>query len=269
MESIFNFKDFRKFIRISFSARSKGGHGEATKLARALSVNNTFISQVLKGDKSLSLEQAFATANYLSLNEFEAEFFVLLVQLDRAGTREYKNFIEKQLARLKGKSEKLANRVKHETKISEEQRAVFYSDWVYSAVRLSTQLSNLKTVESLAEHFALPVAKVREVIEFLLIAKILKLECGELSWGATSTHLEASSPWIKSHHANWRQKAIEEISHSNSKSLHYSAPMTLSKSDAARVREVLIQSINAVDEILTPSPSEELHCLNIDWFSVR
>lgn len=43
----------------------------------------------------------------------------------------------------------------------------------------------------------------------------------------------------------------------------------LSKADSDRIREFLIEAINRVDAILEPSPSEDLMCLNIDWFRVR
>jgi uncharacterized protein (TIGR02147 family) len=269
MESILNYKDFRKFIRQIFTTRSKNGFGESTKLAQALGVNNTLISQILKGDKCFTLEQAVSAAAHLNLNELESEYFLLLIQLDRAGTKEYRLFVEKQIEKLRAKSQELVNRVKHNTKISEEKRATYYSDWIYSATRLSTLLPGLKNAEALAQHYNLPTAKIKKVVEFLLEAELLKLEKGELSLGVLSTHLDAQSPWIKSHHSNWRQKALQDISAGNSKSLHYSAPLTISKVDAEKIREILVKTINSVDEVLEPSESEELHCLTIDWFQVR
>ncbi len=269
MESVLNYKDFRKFVRQMFAARSKNGFGEATKLAQALSVNNTLISQILNGDKCFTLEQAVSTAGHFNLNELETEYFILLIQLDRAGTKPYRQFVEKQIERIRFKSQDLANRVLHDTQISEEKRATYYSDWIYSAIRLSTLLPGLKTIEALAEHYHLPLVKVKTVVDFLLTAELLKLEKGELSIGVRSTHLNAQSPWIKSHHANWRQKALQDISGGSLQALHYSAPLTISKSDSEKIREIMVKAINAVDEIMEPSESEELHCLTIDWFQVR
>jgi uncharacterized protein (TIGR02147 family) len=269
MESILTYKDFRKFIRHAFTSRSKNGFGESTKLAQALSVNNTLISQILTGDKCFTLEQAVSAAEHLNLNELESEYFVLLVQLDRAGTKQYRHFVEKKIERLRLKSQELVNRVQYDTEISEEKRATYYSDWIYSAVRLSTALPDLKTTEAIAEHYNMPLVKIKEVVEFLIKADLLKLEKGQLSLGVQSTHLKAQSPWIKSHHANWRQKALQEISTGNSQSLHYSAPLTISKKDVEKIREILVKTINSVDEVIGPSESEELYAFNIDWFQVR
>lgn len=269
MESILTYKDFRKFIRHAFTTRSKNGFGESTKLAQALGVNNTLVSQILKGDKCFTLEQAVSAAEHLNLNELESEYFILLVQLDRAGTKQFRNFIEKQIERLRLKSQELVNRIQHDTEISEEKRATYYSDWIYSAVRLSTALPDLKTTEAIAQRYNLPHTKIKEVVDFLLSADLLKLEKGQLSLGIQSTHLKAQSPWIKSHHANWRQKALQDISSGNPQSLHYSAPLTISKKDAEKIREILVKTINSVDEVLGPSESEELYAFNIDWFHIR
>lgn len=268
MKSIFSFKDFRSFIKSSFLSKEKKGFGQAAKLAKALNVNSTFISQVLNNDKPLSPEQAVLTAEFLQLNELETEYFVLLIQKDRSGSTQYSAYLNKQLERLKKKSQDLINRVQHDTQISEEQRATYYSDWIFSAIRLSTLLPGINTPEKMAERFQLPLSKIKGVIQFLLEANLLKLENGTFSRGKSSTHLDSKSPWIKAHHSNWRQKAIQEMTHNQPDSLHYTAPMTLSKNDAEKIREILIKSINAVDEVLEPSPSEELFCLSIDWFKV-
>lgn len=269
MDSIFGYKNFRKFIRDSFRSRAKNGFGEATKLATALRVNNTFISQVLRGDKNLSPEQALATAAHFNLNELETEFFLLLTQMDRAGDKTYRAFVEKKIAKLRGDASELVNRVKHDTTISEENQAIYYSDWIYSVIRLSTFLPHLKTVDALADCYRIPIGKVKSVVEFLLQNGLLQLERGELKPGFNSTHLDSQSPWIKAHHSNWRHKALHDISVAGTESLHYSAPMTLSLADAEKVRELLVSSINRVDEILEPSPSEKLYCLCLDWFQVR
>ncbi len=269
MQTVFNFKNFRQFIRYSFSLKSKNGFGQAAKLAKLMSVNSTFISQVLNHDKPLSSEQAIIAAQFLNLNEIETNYFVLLVQKDRSGTKDYREYLEKQLQRLREQSNELVNRVQHNTQISEEQRSVYYSDWVYSAIRLSAFLPSLDSPERIAEYLNLPVLKVKEVIQFLLNSNLLILNNGKLSNGIRSTHLDGKSPWIKAHHSNWRHKAIHEITYGDPKSMHYTSPMTLSANDAEKIREVLIKAINHVDDILKPSPSEELYCLNMDWFRVR
>lgn len=67
---------------------------------------------------------------------------------------------------------------------------------------------------------------------------------------------------------NWREKSIEALNREGHAKLHYTAPMTLSKADAELVREMIVKLLESIDKVIEPSPSEELRCLNIDWFEV-
>jgi hypothetical protein len=51
--------------------------------------------------------------------------------------------------------------------------------------------------------------------------------------------------------------------------LAFSSPMTLSKTDFSKVKDLLLNSIAKTHEILGPSQNEVLACLNIDWFEIR
>lgn len=269
MKSIFEFKNYRTYLVYAFETRSKNGFGETKKLAEFLSIHPTFISQVLKDIKSLSIEQALTTTQYLNLNSLEAEYFLLLVQFDRAGTRDLKKHFEAKLREIQQRANLVTNRVDREVKLTSEQQATFYSDWVYSACRLATLLPGRNSAEALSEYLGITPIQLKRVTDFLVQNGMLKLENGKFEIGPLTTHLDADSPWIKSHHTNWRQKALERLSDSSSEALHYSAVSTLSHEDMAKIKEILLQSLKSVDEVIKPSPSETLVCLNIDWFEVK
>ena len=44
--------------------------------------------------------------------------------------------------------------------------------------------------------------------------------------------------------------------------------MTLSRKDIPKVRELLLDAIEKIATRVQASPSEELMCLNLDWFTV-
>ncbi len=268
MISIFEFSNYRVFIKKRFLEMPKKGYGQAHKLAIYLSVHTTLISQVLKGLKTFTLEQASMTCDFLGLTELESEFFLLLVQIDRAGNEPLRKILRRQIDEMKKKSSELANRLHAERKLSEEKRAIFYSDWTYSAVRQMTAIKGFQNLDPIADYLNLSKKQTKVIIDFLLNAGLCKEEKGKLLVGPSTTHLEASSPWVRVHHTNWRQKALQEMSDEESAKLHYTAPMTLSKDDALKIREMIVQFLEQVDKVIDPSPSEELRCLNIDWFKI-
>ena len=205
---------------------------------------------------------------FFGLSEIETDYFLLLVQLDRAGTAKLKAQIERQIAQHQERAHELVNRLQSKRQLSEEQRAIFYSDWTYSAVRQLTAIKGFDSPEKISAYLNLPIRRIRDVVAFLIEAGLCIEEKGKLKVGSQSTHLESASPWVRTHHANWRQKALERLNNEDNEKLHYTCPMTLSKSDSAQIRKMIVAFLEKLDPVIEPSPSEELHCLNIDWFKI-
>lgn len=268
MVKIFDFSNYRKFIEKKLKEYPNEGYGQLGKLASFIGVHPTLVSQILKGHKSLTTDQAAKTAEFFGLGEIDAEYLVLLAAFERAGNQPMREMCRRQMNRLKEKSQKIVNRVTADIKLSEEQRAVFYSDWAYSAIRQAIALPQISSVNELAAHLNLPIKKVQVIVDFLLMSGLSRTERGDLKVGPASTHVEASSPWTRVHHTNWRHKALQSLDSPHPEDLHYTSPLTLSKDDAKVVRERLLQSIEEVNRIVDPSPSESLFCLNFDWFQV-
>lgn len=266
MKSIYSYDDYRKFTKDSFKELEGGDYGQASKLAKHLDVHTTFVSQVLSGNKFFAPEQGLRVCGFLNLNTIETEYYLLLLQLDRAATPDYRAYLQSQVRALSKDAQKLVNRVIHQKRLSKEEQATFYTDWIYSAARLSVLLGKT-TIPAISKYLRIPVAIVESVTTFLVEANLLTLKNGKFGAGVMTTHLSSDSPWIKTHHRNWRMKAIESVG-GNQTDLHYTAPMTLSKQDFLKVKEMLVKTINQVDQVLGPSESETLVCFNIDWFHV-
>lgn len=269
MESIFTYNDYRKYINSYLRSMPKKGFGQSRRLAGYLNVHTTLVSQVLKGLKDFTFEQAAMVAEFLALNDLESEYFILLVQYSRAGNESLRKILQRQILGLQKKSSDLSNRLSSERTLTEEERAVFYSDWSYAAVRQLTAIKDLQNIDAISSYLKLSRKKTRDVLEFLVKTNLCHEENGKFKIAVKSTHLSSESPWVRVHHINWRQRAIEAMSESEAKHLHYTCPLTLAKSDAIKVREQIIRLLESVDKIIEPSNSEELHCLNIDWFQVK
>jgi uncharacterized protein (TIGR02147 family) len=268
MQTIFNFSDFREYLVDQFAGMPKKGYGQSRRLAIALNVHTTLISQVIKGKKTFTMEQAAGVCEFLSLSDMETEYFLLLVQIDRAGSQSLRRVLNRQLEELRARSTELVNRLRSQRKLTEEERAIFYSDWTYSAIRQLTGIDGYQALDPIAEYFGLSRRRTKEAIEFLIRVGLCKEVDGNLRIGPMSTHVESTSAWVRLHHINWREKAIDALNREGPAKLHYTAPMTLSRTDAFEVRELIVQYLQRVDKIIEPSIPEQLYCLNIDWFKV-
>ena len=267
---IFQCNDSKSFLRHYIDHLPKRGRGEVSRMARHLRISTTLVSQVLAGNKHFTPEQTQALTSYLGLSELEAEYFLFLVQSERAGSVALKQFWKTKLQSLREKSLHVANRVKISRTLSDSERALFYSSGLYSAIRLYTSTSeNGKSQEEIGRRFELTRAKTAEMVHFLLESGLCMEKNGKYFVGPQSTHLDASSPHLHRHHSNWRMRAIQQSEDLSSEELMYTAPVSLSKKDFQKLREEMVEFIKHFLDTVHASPAEEVACLNLDFFWVQ
>ena len=264
---IFEFNDYKTLINTWVKSQPKAGHGQLRKMAQHLGVNSVVMSQVFRGDRQLNLEQALSLSRYVGLNDLENEYFLLLVLKERAGTEELRSLHSKQLKKVKESSRSLKERIRHH-EFSQEAKAVFYSQWFYSAIRLSSSIPNLNAVTDFADYLELPRSTVTNALKFLIDQNLVESNKGKLSLGPQVTHIGEDSTMVDLHRRNWRVKALQSLEHKGKSNLFYSGPMVVSKKCASEIRSLLIQLIETSTQKAVDAKSEQLHCLNIDWFQL-
>jgi uncharacterized protein (TIGR02147 family) len=267
--TIFEFEDYKAFVQKRVRSMPKGGRGEFQKIAEALHVHTTQISKVFSGAADLTLEQAYALCIYLGLSGLETEYFVTLVNIERAGTIEFKKFLKQKLSHLKEQLPQLVNRLPTDRILSDSDRATFYSAWFYTAVSLLCSVPEFQTVDSIASRLELQKSTVSKVFEFLTSTGICVEEDGRIKPATQRTHIGADSILVTRHHTNWRLKAIENFDHlSTTDELAFTSPLMVSTKDIPRIREILGETVEKVMKLVRQSGAESLCCLNVDWFEL-
>lgn len=248
----------------------KGGRGEVSRLARHLQVSTTLISQILAGDKVFTPEQVQSLVGYLGLTPLEADYMTFLVQYERAGNKDLKNYWRGKLEEIKNKSLQVINRVTTDRTLSEEEKVQFYSSALYSAIRLyCTTSADGRSVDEVCERFDLSRSVANEMLQFLTSAQFCIEKNGKFLMGLQKTHTPFGSPHTVRHHMNWRVKALQYADKVNEQELMYTAPISLSRKDFESLREEMVVFIKNFLKQVHASSSEEVACLNLDFFWVR
>lgn len=264
--SIFNFDDYKQFIRDRVQQMPHRGRGQFRQMALKLGVNSTVISQIFSGPRNLTSEQGLVIADYLGLSELETRYFICLINIERAGSKALELFYRSDAEKLRKEGTHVKNRISNFSEISEEHKALFYSEWIYSGIRVLSSIPAYNTVDEIADYFGISRARVQRAIEFLLSTGLCIEDNGQLKVGPQSTHLDANSPYINSHRRNWRTKGLERLNNTEETDLFYSAPISISTKDREIVREEILTLISKILKRVQKSSEEELVCLNIDWF---
>lgn len=263
--TIYQYRDYKEFYNAWVENQPRQGFGEYRRLAQALNISTTMVSQVFKGDKHLSLELASEVCDYLSLDDNETDYFLLLVDYARAGSHKLQNRFLRQIKASQDKAKKLENRVKS-AELTDSERMIFYSSWVYQGVRLLVDTGNYNDAGTIASRLNLPRNNVQKVLDFLITHGLLVEEKNKLKVGPSRTYLPSSSPLVSRQLQNWHIQATSKMSQIRDEDFFYSGPMALSQEVADWVRQELPNFVQTVVGKVMPSKSETVRCLNIDWF---
>lgn len=225
-------------------------------------------SQILAGTRDLTLEQACSLSSYFGLNDLEEEFFLGLVQLERAGTHQLKTILERQLENTKKKSLDFKSRLPKSKQVSDLNKEVYYSRWYYVAIWLMTDIPEHSYPEQIAEKLTLDVCTVREALSFLVRIGLCSENDGKYSTQTQRTHIEKSSPLAVQHHINWRLKALEKFDKLSEQETVFTAPLSLSVSGIEKVQKLIRELVDRTNKIVSADEPEALFCLNIDWIKL-
>ncbi len=268
LPSLFHYRDYRDFLTGQIGAMPNGGRGGRTALAKAINCQLPFVTHVLNGDNHLSLEQAEAAARFFSLNSNETEFFLLLVNYNRAGTLELKKVLENLLEERAKKNKLLKNELKIQDTLSAEDQLKYYSNWIYVAVHMALTIPSLQSQEAISKHFSLSKSVVAEILDFLTSRGFASKQGIQYKPSRTVIHLEKAAPALLNHHANWRHKAVASLIQEKENDLHYSGVMSCSKKDFPKVRAAIAKALAESIEIVKPSSEEVLLGMCLDVFEI-
>lgn len=264
-ESIFELADYRIYMRTWAEAR---GRGEFRKMALALGIHSTLVSQILNAHKNLTEEQAARLCAYMGLNQLETDYLLKLVQIERAGSAQLREAYLRHLAELKDAAAQVKSRVPQSTKLSEQDRALFYSSWHYTYIRLLTSIEKYQTPAAIAHRLSITISRVQEVLDFLTAKGLCKESQGRYQRTEKNTHIEARSHLAVRHHQNWRAKSVGLVEQIQPGDLAFTAPVALAKKDLSKVRNILLDTIAEISALIEKSPSEEVAYLGIDWIRI-
>lgn len=266
--SIFEYLDYKLFLKEKITQLPKGGRGTSKRISELLRISTVSVSQVLAGSKHFTLEQAFQVADFFGLTTLEKEYFLLLIQMERAGTKQLRDFWKEKAQKQQKESLSVKSRLAPHTELTEIQKAQFYSNWYYSGLRVLASIEGFQTAERMAERSQLPISLVRQALAFLKESELIKESGGVYSVENKVTFIGKDSPFLNNHRRNWRLKALETIAKPSEKASFISAPLSLSREDFEWVQGQIAQLTQQISERVSKSKPEVPACLNLDWFEL-
>lgn len=265
---LLEFDDYRVYLAERVRSMPSRGKGQMKILAEKIGVHPSLLSQVMGGSRELTLEQACGIAEAFGMSDVEMDYFLLLVEKARAESERLRRLVEKRITKFRAGLAGAAPEKPVEAKgLSESDRAVFYSNWYYSAIRLRSAITPYPSIDILSHDLNLPIRLVRQVTEFLVQKGLCVEKNGRIQIGPNRTWIDSSSPLVTRHHQNWRMKGMDQMPKKGRNETFLTLPMAIGEKDLPKVSAALQEFEKKVLKIIDQSSkAESLVCLNVDWF---
>lgn len=266
-QGIFEFIDYKDYLLNSIFFTE--GRGIRTRIAKAINCDLAYLSRVLNDNAQLSLEQADLLSVYLGHNPQERHYFILMVELTRAGTSSLKKYFKDQMSNVQNERTNLKARLQDTMALLDYQQAKYYSSWHYAAIHMMIAIPQFQNPQALSKELKLPHQKVQRILEDLVDFKLAYVEKGKYTRISKNIHIDSDDLMISKHHSNWRLKAMESLDQSNPATLHYSSIVSLSLKDVPLLKEKMLEAIEEIRKTVKDSGDEVVWCYAMDLFPVR
>lgn len=267
MVSVYNFDDYRKYIE-AVVKDLKNPWGIWSQIAKAAGCQSTYLTQAMKGRAELTADHAIGIADFFELTHEETQFFILILDYERAATKKLKDFLYDKIRKTRKDQEDLAKRINSPRLDVGEKEALYYSSWYWSAIHVLVSVPAFRTTHKISERLCLPLEQTRFALAQLKNFGLVKQERDHWVLGTGDIHIPKNSPLIGMHHQNWRTRAIQDSTNPLSDGLHFTGVHSMSASDAAKIKTLFLDLIDKNKKIIAPSPEEDVFCINIDFFNV-
>jgi len=267
-KSVFQFTNYRSYLSAKLG---EVGHrtGERLKASKSIGCHSTYISQVLNEKIHLSLEYAEGLNKFLQHSADESDFFLLLLQRDRAGTTALKDRLSKMIHGYLEKRKIISSRLDSLTNISVDEQSRFYSDWIYTAIHVLVSIPKFQNVDEVAQTLGLSRQMVVVAVEFLKSIGVVTTVGNRIKPGPQHIHVGTNSLHLANHHANWRFHSVRSVNNPQLDDVHFSSVLSLSEFDADYLREKLLKELEGDIKYVKASKEEVAYVYNFDFYKLN
>ena len=243
--------------------------GELTRAARVLNCQRSYLSRVISGDLHLTPDHAFNLASFWKFTSVEREYFLSLVEYDRAGDKNYREFLKAKVMELKKKNESVAERTERKAFILDSHQATYFSSWVWSAIHFLTSIPEYQSVEAIAARIGVQREVALGFLQALEQQGFVIKTGAQWKFHSGEFHAPQDSPLVLLHHQNWRMRAMLDAQNlGGNESVHYTGVQTMSIEDVHKIKNLLLDFLGDTSRIAGPSNPEECMALSCDFFKV-
>ena len=267
--NVYEAKTYIEFLEKSLhSGLNIRPRGKVKAFAEKLQSHPTFVSQVLRQKAHLSHEQAVNTCIYFQLDQSESEFFIDLLNRDRAGSVGAKLHFQKIIDRKLAERKNFYQRTRLSSALTREQEVFYFSRWAAPVAHAAIHIPEFRNPEKLARALQWDSSSTLEALKILKKLKLAEEKNGAWNPTNSSIHISKDSPLTAVFHGNWRTKTAAGLMERKRtvEQTHFSSVFAITAEVAEEVREILLRNLEIIRTQMVDSEPEILYAFCMDFY---
>lgn len=259
---IYQFKESQAFLlhKISENKEIQGYQG---KIAKAATCHSSHISQVMRGRSHFTPDQGARIAAFWKLKVEESEYWLSLIQYERASSDELKKILDSRIVNLRKNYDDLSKRTPAEA-INEKNQGIYYKSWINQAVFTLLMVPEFQDINSLSQRLNIDVEQLNDVIDDLVSIGLVSRGENGFEILNDAIHLPKSSPYIWNYHNQWRQFVMMKSQINTKEDIHFTSSFAISKKDYAEFKYRCLKLIEELSHQSIDTKEEEGYCFLMD-----
>ena len=263
---LYKYEDTHNYLKYLVKAEKSHIKGFQSRLAEAAKCSKPHMSLVLRGQVSLTPDQAFGIGDYLGFTTEEQQYFQLLLAKDRASTKRFKDHLAGEIKKLATRAKKLASKTKAQLQENHQTADFFqyYADWRYSAVHVASSISTLQSVEALCKYFHFERPQLLQIVSYLETLGLVTKTGDRIEITNSNIHVDKDSPYYPIFSQQWSDKLLETQKDRNPNDFNYTSCFSCSQQDYELIFEELNNFFSKFQKQVVTSPEERLAVLKLN-----
>jgi len=268
---IFQVTRYRKAVEgLIARAREQMPDFTQSALARAIAVQDAYLSNVLHGRAELNADQLFSLADFFKLGPVETDYLITLLEWERSTQPLRKSGLKARLDSIRAAQLSTAKYLKAKPIDDDGALTAYYLDPFAVVVHVFLRLKKYATApEKLAVRLGISPARLRQTLETLLaIGYIEKIAGAGYRVNVRNRHLPEDSPLCLPHQTLVRLESTRRLQSIPLKQ-RYNFCVTFSTNPEVkeRIRAEFLLFTQRCEKWVRESADERVYQMNFDLFA--
>lgn len=270
--SIYNYLDYRQYISDEVSQRKKLGSSlNFSKLSSKSGIQNTYLSNALKGRAHLNSDQIFSVAQVLQLETAETDYLLLLLEHNKSDNKERKKILKEKIINIQNEMKKTEKHLKAKALDQDYARNLtdYYLDPYTQVIHVMLGLEgNSSLPENIAAALGISDAHMESCLQALKKVHFIEISAeGVVSVLKKNHHLPKDSTLCLPHQLLMRMKSIDHMQRVPKERRHsVSVAFSGDQQTAEKIHSSFLDFLKSCEPVVKKASATEAFQLNFDLF---